>query len=124
MEQSKSRSQKIRSMMGALLCAWTVTGVLLLILAFLLWKLNLKEGQVSVGITVTYLLSCFFGGWTAGRKLQKRKFLYGLLTGVCYFILLLAVSVLAKPGGSLNVQELLTSLILCSAGGMAGGMLS
>lgn len=124
MEQSKSRTQKIKGMIGALLCAWLVTGVLLLVLALLLWKLNMKEGQVSIGITVTYLISCFAGGWVAGRNMQRKKFLFGLMTGGCYFVLLLGVSVLAQPGGSLDVQNLMTSLILCAAGGMAGGMLS
>lgn len=124
MEQSKNGMQKIRGMLGALLCAWIVTGILLVILALLLWKLNLKESQVSVGITVTYLISCFAGGWVAGKKIQKRKFVFGLLTGICYFILLLGISILMKPGGSPQVQELLTSLALCAAGGMAGGMLS
>lgn len=124
MEQSKSRTQKIKGMVGALLCAWLVTGVLLLILALLLWKLNIKEGQVSIGITVTYLISCFAGGWVAGRNMQRRKFLFGLMTGVWYFVLLLAVSALAQPGGNMEIQTMVTSLILCAAGGMAGGMLS
>lgn len=124
MEQRKSRTQKIKGMVGALLCAWLVTGVLLLILALLLWKLNIKEGQVSIGITVTYLISCFAGGWVAGRNMQRRKFLFGLMTGVCYFVLLLAVSALAQPGGNMEIQNMVTSLILCAAGGMAGGMLS
>src|SRR5699024_3431255 len=99
MDQSKSRIQTIKNLLGALLCSWVVTAVLLLVLALLLWKLNLKEGQISVGITVTYLLSCFAGGWVLGRRTQKRKFLFGLLLGVCYFLLLLAISMIAHPGG-------------------------
>ena len=124
MEQSKNRMQKIRSLLEALLGAWLVTGVLLLILAVLLWKLNLKESQVSVGITVTYLLSCFTGGWILGRKTGKRKFLCGRLLGFCYFLLILAIAMIAHPGGLPQVRGILTSLALCAAGGMAGGMLS
>ncbi len=124
MDQSKSRIQTIKNLLGALLCSWVVTAVLLLVLALLLWKLNLKEGQISVGITVTYLLSCFAGGWVLGRRTQKRKFLFGLLLGVCYFLLLLAISMIAHPGGLPQLREILTSLALCAAGGMAGGMLS
>ena len=96
MDQSKSRIQTIKNLLGALLCSWVVTAVLLLVLALLLWKLNLKEGQISVGITVTYLLSCFAGGWVLGRRTQKRKFLFGILLGVCYFLLLLAISMIAS----------------------------
>ena len=124
MEQSKSRMQMIKSLLEALVLAWLATGVLLLLLALLLWKLNLKEGQISVGITVTYLLSCFVGGWFLGRKSLKRRFLFGLLAGVCYFVLLLAVSMIARPGGLPQVREILTTLALCAGGGMAGGMVS
>ena len=73
MDQSKSRIQTIKNLLGALLCSWVVTAVLLLVLALLLWKLNLKEGQISVGITVTYLLSCFAGGWEIGRASCRER---------------------------------------------------
>ena len=48
-------------MMKALLLSYVATGVLLLGLAFLLYKLGLGESQVNLGIMITYILSCLAG---------------------------------------------------------------
>ena len=39
----------------SLLCAYIVTGILLLVLTMLLYKLNLDEAKVTEGIVVIYI---------------------------------------------------------------------
>lgn len=41
---------KAKAVLKALLCSYTLTGALLLILAFLLFKMDLSERIVSMGI--------------------------------------------------------------------------
>ena len=53
--------------MKALLAAYVVTGLLLLLIAGLLYRFQLDEGKVQIGIIVTYILSCFVGGFFVGR---------------------------------------------------------
>ena len=43
----------------ALLCAYVVTGILLLVLALLLYKAGLSEENVNAGILLTYVISTF-----------------------------------------------------------------
>ena len=62
---------KAKAVLKSLLCSYTLTGVLLLILAFLLFKMDLSEAAVSVGIIVIYILSCFLGVLLLGRKMKK-----------------------------------------------------
>ena len=76
----------------ALLCAYAVTGILLLILAFLLYKAGLSEENVNAGILLVYVISTFSGGFVIGKLSGARKFLWGLLSGVLYFVLLLLIS--------------------------------
>ena len=71
MEQFKLSRRKILSVAKALLAAYGVTAVLLLILALLLLKLNLSEGIVAVGIMATYLISCFLGGFLLGKAWEN-----------------------------------------------------
>ena len=52
MEQTMSKNAKPLLMMKALVLAYAVTGILLLVLAFLLYKLGLGESQVNLGIMV------------------------------------------------------------------------
>ena len=111
-------------LLKALLVSYLVTAVLLLILTMLLYKLELSEGKVTVGIVVSYVLSTFLGGLMAGRMLKTRKFLWGLVLGLCYFLLLLLISFGVYQGIHAGWQNALTTCVLCGAGGMLGGMIS
>ena len=124
MERFKLSRRKILSVAKALLAAFGVTAVLLLILALLLLKLNLSEGIVAVGILATYLLSCFFGGFLLGKGVRKNKFIWGLVLGTVYFVFLVVLSAVAVPGGFAGFGRIMSILLLCAAGGMAGGMFS
>ena len=97
-----------------LFCA-ILTGILLLLLAFLMYRLRFSEGIVTVCITAIYVITTFFAGF---------KFLWGLLAGSIYFIILLILSMIMKSPGDLSTMHTLTVLALCAGGGMLGGMLS
>lgn len=111
-------------LLKSLLFSYILTAAFLLLLAFLLYKLGLTEKVVSIAIIVIYVIATFFAGFVTGKKMQSRKFLWGLLMGGLYFLVLLVVSLLVNG----NVGELgnsfFTTMILCAAGGMLGGMLS
>ena len=78
MEQIMAKASRPMQMMKALLLSYVVTGILLLGLAFLLYKLGLGESQVNLGIMITYILSCLAGGFYMGRKGKTRRFLWGM----------------------------------------------
>ena len=115
---------QISKILRSLLCAFVLTGILLLVLAGLLYKLSLEEGKVTAGIILIYVLSTFVGGFIAGKLLKERKFLWGLTVGILYFGLLMLVSLglyRSLQGGG---ADILTTFFLCAGGGMLGGMLS
>lgn len=111
-------------MLKALLCAYIVTGIMLLALTLLLYKLGLSEGNVNAGIILTYVLSTFSGGFVAGKLMKVKKFLWGLLAGILYFVLLLLISVGVYHSLQGAVANVLITLALCAGGGMLGGMVS
>ena len=61
MVKTEVSSPKIMSMLKALIISFVVTALLLLLLALLLYKLELKEGMVTAGIAAIYIISCFAG---------------------------------------------------------------
>lgn len=124
MEQTVKHTQKMMSLIKGLIVAYLITGSLLLLLALLLYKLELDEGKVTIGIIVIYVVSCFFGGFLVGKKAGTQKFLWGMLLGVTYFLLLTAVSAITEPGLSTGWKGMITSFVMCSGAGMLGGMLS
>ncbi|MCM1542398.1 MAG: TIGR04086 family membrane protein [Blautia sp.] len=125
MEQTTNReSIPVLFLLKTLLFSYILTGVFLALLAFLLYRMGLTEKIVSIAIIVIYVAATFFGGFMAGKKLQSRKFLWGLLMGSAYFLVLAGISmVVGEPAGHLG-DSTITTLVLCAAGGMLGGMLS
>ena len=111
-------------LLKALLAGYVVTGILLMILALLLYKIDLDEQKVTVGIVATYVISTFVGGFIMGKLVEEQKFIWGLVLGVIYFLLLFAVSFAVNHQLQSNGTNLVTTLLLCAGGGMLGGMVS
>lgn len=107
-----------------LLFSYILTGMLLAILAFLLYKLRLGEQAVAIAIIAIYVAATFFGGFVAGKKQKSRKFLWGLFMGGAYFLVLTAASLVVGRGHMQMGNTFLTTFVLCAGGGMLGGMLS
>lgn len=115
---------KMRAVLKSLLIAYTLTGLFLLLLAFLLFKFDLGEAPVAAGIVAVYVISCLSGGFLAGKIVRKEKYLWGIVVGLCYYILLLAVSFAVQGKWDMTIRHAATTLLMCLAGGALGGMLS
>ena len=125
MEQKSNAGEvPVFFLLKTLLFSYILTGILLALLAFLLYRLRLGEKVVSVAIIVIYVAATFFGGFVAGKKLENRRFLWGLIMGAAYFLILTLVSFVAGRGGIEFGNSFLTTFVLCAGGGMLGGMLS
>ena len=116
--------QRGTDILKALLCAYVVTGILLLVLTLLLYKAGLSEENVNAGIILIYVIYTFSGGFVIGKLTGTRKFLWGLLLGVIYFVLLLLISLGIYHSLQADVMNLVTMFLLCAGGGMLGGMIS
>lgn len=124
MEKVEKNNGRLLSVLKILLVMYIITGVLLLILTAMLSKLHLSEGTVSIGIVVTYVVSGFLGGFLSGKKMKTKKFVWGMIMGAAYFLVLVLGSIAFHRGLDMETNRFITTLILCTASGMAGGMLS
>ncbi|MDD5803804.1 TIGR04086 family membrane protein [Blautia sp. HCP3S3_H10_1] len=115
---------KMKAILKSLLFSYAVTGVFLLFLAFLLFQFDLGEKPVSVGIVAVYILSCLLGGFMAGKIVRKDKYLWGILLGVFYYLLLVTVSFIVKGKWDMSLMHAITTFLMCLGGGALGGMLS
>lgn len=112
------------SILKILLFMYIITGILLVILAGMLCKMQLSESVVAVGIVLIYVISGFLGGFLGGKIMKTRKFLWGMVLGGCYFSILVIGSILFTHGINMEISRFFTTLILCIASGMIGGMAS
>ena len=124
MEKGKSYQNMAVRMLKSLLSAYIITGVLLLFLALLLYKFQLSEARVNIGIIIVYVVSSFLGGFLEGKMMKARKFLWGAAAGLLYFAILALISLAVNQGFGGGSSHFVTTLILCTAGGTLGGMVS
>ncbi len=112
------------SILTGMLAGYILTLLGLFVLALLLLQLHLSEATVEIGIIVLYLISVFTAGFIVGKLMKTRKFLWGMLAGLAYYVILVILSALMQKNLAINAGELVTVLCLCTGGGMLGGMLS
>lgn len=124
MRQTTGKGNQVMQIMKALLASYIVTGLLLFILTFLLYKFEWDEQMVTAGIIVIYIASSFVGGFILGKLQKEKKFLWGLIMGLLYFLLLFLISFGVYRSFNGNGTNLITTLLICAGGGMLGGMLA
>ena len=118
------KNEKIANVLKGLLVSYVVTGVLIMLLAFVLYKFALPERVVGIGIIIIYVISTFLGGFLLGKNMKVKKYLWGLLIGMSYFVVLMIVSLMVNGGFQNMAGNFFLTMILCGGSGMLGGMLS
>ena len=108
----------------SLLASYIVTGILLLLLTFLVYKFELDEQVVVGGIVAIYVISTFLGGFIIGKLTGVKKFLWGMVLGAIYVLLLFLISYGVYREFNTNGLNVVTTVVLCVGGGTLGGMLS
>ncbi|WMC92206.1 TIGR04086 family membrane protein [Kineothrix sp. MB12-C1] len=111
-------------LLKCLLFSYVLTAGLLLLLAFMLYRFSLQEKVVNICIILIYIAVTFLAGFIAGKRMGSRKFLWGLLIGVLYFVVLALVSLIVNRSLQDVGANAVTVLLLCAGGGMLGGMVS
>lgn len=124
MEKSELDKSSVIPVLVDLVAMYVVTGILLVILAALLGRIDMTDSAVSIGIIATYILSCFIGGFLIGKKKKKKKYLWGLCVGAFYFLVLFLGNLAVNRGLDGQIVHMLTTAVLCTLSGMAGGMVS
>ncbi len=124
MEKQVQKESRLIWILKSLLAAYFVTGILLVLLTFLLYQFQLDEQKVTAGIVVIYVVSTFVGGLILGKLTKVKKFAWGLTLGAAYFAMLILISFGMYRGIEGNLSNILTMFLMCVGGGMFGGMIS
>lgn len=119
-----SKSRKVLEVIRSLVAAYIFTGVALAILAFVIYKWELNETVVNIAILVIYVLASLLGGFMTGKRVKERKFIWGLLMGTFYILIIYGVSMIMKNSLDMVSTAGVLAGVLCVGGGMLGGMLS
>lgn len=108
----------------SLLLSYLLSGILLVVISFALYRFRLKESQIQMAVILVYVLSCALAGFLTGKGIRRQRFLCGLMAGILYFAILLAVSFLMEKGIAPSIRQMATVLAICAGSGVLGGVLS
>lgn len=116
--------KNILSILKVLIVAYVITGLLLLLSAFLMYKFNLGESQVRIFVMTVYGIATIVSGIIYGKIKGNKRLLNGAFIGLLYFLMLVLVSVVINKGLEDEIHEIIISMIICVAGGAIGGIIS
>ena len=122
--ENMQKNIKVIWWITSLLASYIVTGILLLVLTFFMYKFELNEKIVSAAIVGIYVVSTLIGGMIIGKLTKSKRYLWGMVLGIIYFVLLLLITLGVYRTLNGDSVSIVTSLILCAGGGMTGGMIS
>ena len=122
--ENMQKNIKVIWWIKSLLASYIVTGILLLVLTFFMYKFELNEKIVSAAIVGIYVVSTLIGGMIIGKLTKSKRYLWGMVLGILYFVLLLLITLGVYRTLNGDSVSIVTSLILCAGGGMTSGMIS
>ena len=114
----------ILQVLKATIAVALVTIMMLLVLSLMLFKLNLSDTGVMIGIYITYVVANFIGGLIIGKVKGERKFIWGMVVGMVFFVTLTIISMIVTGELYGSGMKALGALAACVFGGMAGGMVA
>lgn len=124
MNRTAKGSQRAIIIVKALLTSYIISAIMLLIIAFFMYKFDPSSAVVSVGIILTYIVSAFVGGFIIGKNAVQKRFVWGIIIGTIYFLIILIVSAVLSKDVFGDLGSTISVLFTCALGGMLGGMLS
>ncbi len=103
---------------------YLITGILLLGLSLLMYKVDVSGTVAKVGIILVYIISTLAGGFFIGKIEKKRKFVWGALMGTGYFFILFLISGVFHNWVFMDLAEVLMVFVISLVAATIGGMLS
>lgn len=107
----------------ALVVSAVLTGAAIAFLALLSWMFHFNDGKINAGVVMINIVACLVGGIVAGKGMKEKKYLWGLLLGLVYFLLLFAISWGFFGNNDFSLTSCITTILICLGSGMLGGMI-
>lgn len=115
---------KAISMLKILFITYLCSALMIIVLSFVLYKFSLDSNKLSLGVILIYAISCFIGGFMSGRVSENKKYLWGIICGLTYVVILIILSFLINGNISMSLKNVLLQLGICTGSSMIGGMLA
>lgn len=107
-----------------LLLEMIISAILLVCISFIVLRMSPAVAVIKILILIIYGISTFAGGYIIGKIMNRKKIVWGAISGIIYFAVIAIVSFIVKGGIDAGTVSVISSLIVSVAAGSMGGMIS
>lgn len=119
-----TKKSAVLCLLKSVLLAYVLTGLLILAGGWISYKMDLSDKILNLMVIFIYICVNMFSGIYMGRKLQNKRYIWGMLAGLSYAAILIIISIVV-PGGTSGIDlDGICAILLCMAGGSLGGIVS
>ena len=124
MDHVLKRNPVIMLLVKAVLLSFIVSAILLLITSALMLGSNMSASFVGIFVIAIYIIANFLSGLIMGKGMEQRKFLWGIVSGLMYFVVIFVLSIFVMSTKDFSLMATIRTLLICTISGMVGGMVS
>ena len=124
MDHVLKKNPVIMLLVKAVLVSFIVSAILLLITSALMLGSNMSASFVGAFVIAIYIISNFLSGLIMGKGMEQRKFLWGIVSGLMYFVVIFVLSIFVMSTKDFSLMATIRTLLICTISGMVGGMVS
>ena len=119
---SESKNTQITGLITGVLIAYAITCISFIGCALALTHTSFPESSIPLVVTITCLISVFIAGFDASRASIKNGWLWGIIAGGIYVIILICLLTWITGELVIDVRKI-TLAVLSLAGGGVGGII-
>jgi len=116
----EEKKSKFSIIFSAITMAFAITAIVFISYAVILTYTSVSEKNLSLVVTVTSIISIAVAGFDAAKSCKSKGWLWGILAGIIYAIILFIISVIASQRIIFSTQSLMLFLLAAASGGLGG----
>jgi len=102
------------------LMAYAITAIVFLGYAILITYTNVSERSLPTVVAITTVLSVMIAGFDAARGAENRGWLWGMVAGLVYVLIMAVIMVVLLPTFSVDMRTVMTCILGIAGGGLGG----
>jgi len=102
------------------LMAYAITSIAFLGYAMLITYTNVSEGSLPAVVAITTVISVMVAGFDAARAAENRGWMWGMVAGAVYVVIMAAIMIAALPGFAADMRTVMVFALGIAGGGLGG----
>ncbi|MCL2356271.1 MAG: TIGR04086 family membrane protein [Defluviitaleaceae bacterium] len=111
---------QIKHLTLGVLIAYAVTAIVFLGYAILITYTNVSERSIPLVVAITTVLSVMIAGFDAARGAENRGWLWGMVAGLVYVLILAGIMLVFLPGFPVDMRTIIICVLGIAGGGLGG----